>query len=106
MKQYKNDLSINGNMVISGDTSFNKHVDICGNLYAQYPNESIPPSANIGGINVDKNVDLNLNAGLNVIGDSSFSYVNIDNSMNVKDLFVDGSMFYNDMVLPINKTIV
>ena len=98
-----NDLSLNGDMSISGDASFQNNVDICGNLYAQYPNESIPPSAIIGGITVDRNVDLNLNAGLNVIGGSSFSYVNVDNSMNVKDLFVNGSMFYKDIVLPINK---
>ena len=100
-----NDLSLNGDMSISGNSSFQNNVDICGNLYAQYPNESIPSSAIIGGITgVDKNVDLDLNAGFSVIGDSSFSYVNIDNSMNVKDLFVDGSMFYNDIVMPINKS--
>ena len=38
-----NDLSLNGNITVDGDASFNR-VDICGNLYAQYPDNSIPSS--------------------------------------------------------------
>ena len=34
-----------GDMTITGDTSFNGNVDICGNLYAQYPIATIPPTA-------------------------------------------------------------
>ena len=44
-----NDLSLNGNIAVEGDASFNR-VDICGNLYAQYPDNSIPSSAIIGGV--------------------------------------------------------
>lgn len=44
------DLSINHNIRVGGDASFNSRVDICGNFYAQYPNNSIPPSAIIGGV--------------------------------------------------------
>jgi predicted acyltransferase (DUF342 family) len=70
-----NDLSLNGDMMISGsaiidstlavsgatmmnstlgvngDVSFNgSRVDICGNFYAQYPDDSIPASAIIGDV--------------------------------------------------------
>jgi hypothetical protein len=41
---------IQNSMIIHSDTSFNGSVDICGNFYAQYPDNSIPPSAIIGGI--------------------------------------------------------
>ena len=44
-----NDLSLNGNITVDGDASFNR-VDICGNLYAQYPDNSIPSTAIIGGV--------------------------------------------------------
>jgi len=46
------DLSLNGKMFVSGDVSFNSNgvVDVCGNFYAQYPNNSIPSSAINGGI--------------------------------------------------------
>jgi hypothetical protein len=39
-----------GKLSIIGDASFNGRVDICGNFYAQYPAESIPSSAIIGGV--------------------------------------------------------
>jgi cytoskeletal protein CcmA (bactofilin family) len=56
------DISLNGNLVVSGevslnsklfvanDVSLNGRVDICGNLYAQYPINSIPTSAIIDGV--------------------------------------------------------
>jgi len=45
------DISLNGNLSVSGDVSFNSigQVDVCGNFYAQYPVESIPVSAIVGG---------------------------------------------------------
>ena len=57
-----NDLSLNGDLVVSGDASFNSSVDICGNLYAQYPDSSIPLSALNGSVSIDTNADLSLNA--------------------------------------------
>lgn len=45
------DINMNGDAVftgtveINGDVSMNRNVDICGNLYAQYPIASIPPTA-------------------------------------------------------------
>jgi hypothetical protein len=50
-----NDVSLNRNLYLKGDASFNGRVDICGNLYAQYPPSSIPRSAirnEIGGSDV------------------------------------------------------
>ena len=43
-------IDVSGNMRVRGDASFNSRVDICGNLYAQYPNKSIPRSAINGSI--------------------------------------------------------
>jgi hypothetical protein len=37
-------------VAISSDASFSGRVDICGNFYAQYPPNSIPASAIIGGV--------------------------------------------------------
>jgi len=37
-------------VTISSDASFNGRVDICGNFYAQYPDNSIPATAIIGGV--------------------------------------------------------
>jgi hypothetical protein len=39
------DASINRKLYVKGDASFNSRVDICGNLYAQYPPNSIPRNA-------------------------------------------------------------
>ena len=43
------DISANGNLSLGGDASFGGHMDVCGNFYAQYPDNSIPSSAIIGG---------------------------------------------------------
>ena len=43
-------LYIPGKVTIVRDASFNGRVDICGNFYAQYPPNSIPASAIIGGV--------------------------------------------------------
>ena len=41
----RSDLSINQNMSVGGNTLINGRMDICGNLYAQYPSNTIPKSA-------------------------------------------------------------
>jgi hypothetical protein len=43
-------VNIPGKVRIVNDASFNGRVDICGNFYAQYPPNSIPASAIIGGV--------------------------------------------------------
>lgn len=86
-----NDLSLNGNITVDGDASFNR-VDICGNLYAQYPDSSIPSSAIIGGgSSFDNNSDLSLNADLFVGGDSSL-YGNVDVCGNFYAQYPDNSI--------------
>ena len=60
------DVSINYNLSVGSDASFGNDVDICGNLYAQYPNNSIPVSALNGNVGVDTESDLSLNAKLSV----------------------------------------
>jgi predicted acyltransferase (DUF342 family) len=47
-----NDVSLNSKLFVRGDTTMNSRVDICGNLYAQYPNKSIPKSAINGQVGV------------------------------------------------------
>ena len=44
-----NDVSFNSKLYVGRDASFNGRVDICGNFFAQYPANSIPSSAIIGG---------------------------------------------------------
>ena len=43
---------------ISSDASFNGRVDVCGNFYANYPANSIPQNAIVGGISSSAIVDL------------------------------------------------
>ena len=87
------DISLNGNLSVSGDVSFNStgRVDICGNLYAQYPDNSIPIAA-INGIQsqgqFDANSDLSLNAKLLVGQDVSFN----------SNLYVEGTSLFNQRV--------
>jgi hypothetical protein len=54
------DLSLGGNLFIENYSTFNGQVDICGNLYANYPNNSIPISA-------ITNLEYNLNTKSNLI---------------------------------------
>jgi hypothetical protein len=42
--------TMNSKLTVAGDASFSGRVDICGNFYAQYPPNSIPASAIIGGV--------------------------------------------------------
>ena len=43
--------TLGSTLVVGGDASFNSsRVDICGNFYAQYPDDSIPAAAIIGDV--------------------------------------------------------
>jgi len=58
-------LNVVGITTFSNDVSFNgSRIDICGNLYAQYPANSIPSSALMGGASSTYNADVSMNAGL------------------------------------------
>jgi hypothetical protein len=66
---------MNQKLRVLGDVSLNgTRIDICGNLFAQYPASSIPQSAIIGG--VGSNVfaaDVSMNTKLSVGGDVSMN---------------------------------
>ena len=55
------DLSLSGNLFIENYSTFNGQVDICGNLYANYPNNSIPISA-VTNLESNLNTKSNLNS--------------------------------------------
>jgi cytoskeletal protein CcmA (bactofilin family) len=57
-----NDASLNSKLYVNGDASFNGRVDICGNLYAQYPEASIPYTAIIGLGSTSAAVNASVNA--------------------------------------------
>ena len=79
------DVSLNSKLYVKSDASFNGRVDVCGNFYAQYPNNSIPSSAINNGVTLSY-VDSSLNAK------PSFSQV--DASLNLKSsvTYVDASL--------------
>ena len=69
-------VDVSGNIRIRNDASFNGRVDICGNFYAQYPENSIPTSAIIGGCSggsIDPDTDVSLNQNFSLGGDASFN---------------------------------
>ena len=69
-------VSVSGRVAFLNDVSFTgTSVDICGNLYAQYPANSIPAAAIIGGISVVSlfDTDVSLGATLSVGGATSLS---------------------------------
>jgi len=69
-------VSVSGRVVFLNDISFTgPNIDICGNLRAQYPANSIPAAAIIGGINVVSlfNNDVSLSQTLSVGGATSLS---------------------------------
>ena len=109
------DISLNGRLMINGDASFNDRlfvkndVYIGGNVYANYPDNSIPESAITGGIPGSTgifSIDLSLNNGLFLNKDASLnsrlyvgtnSILNGDVSLNSR-LTVSGKTIFNDDV--------
>jgi cytoskeletal protein CcmA (bactofilin family) len=98
------DISLNGNLVVSSDTqlnsklrvindaSFNGRVDICGNLYARYPINSIPTTAIIDGVTLSYvDASLNLKAPINnptftgTVSGITKSMVGLGNADNTSD---------------------
>jgi hypothetical protein len=87
-------LTVTGKAIFSSDVSFNgTRIDICGNLFAQYPANSIPQSAIIGG--VGSNVfaaDVSMNAGLKVAGATTLSStLAVVNHVTINPITVDTS---------------
>jgi len=81
-----NDVLLNSKLAVSNDASFNMRVDICGNLYAQYPEASIPVSA----VNSLSSVFSQIDASLNLKSDITY----VDASLNLKSdiTYVDASL--------------
>ena len=77
-----NNAAVGGTMVVTGKSTFSNDVslngsriDICGNLYAQYPANSIPISAINGTISKPNvfSTDASMNSRLNVAGATTMS---------------------------------
>lgn len=66
------DVSMNSYLSVGGDVSMNgTTIDICGNLYAQYPDNTIPANAIIGGVSGVSDIfttDVSMNENLAVGG--------------------------------------
>jgi hypothetical protein len=72
----------------AGDASFSGRVDICGNFYAQYPPNSIPASAIIGGV-------------------GGGAYSSIYNGLVLPNIsFVDSFAYLKEIVVDPNATII
>jgi len=68
------DVSMNSKLSVGGAVILKDRVDICGNLYAQYPNDSIPQTAIIGGVGSNIfTADVSMNQKLSVGGDVSMN---------------------------------
>jgi len=98
-----------GKTALRGDISMGltgTRVDICGNLYAQYPNNSIPQAAIIGGVgsniftaDVSMNQklivggDVSMNTKLSVVGDVSMNQkLSVGGAVTVGSLYSNGAV--------------
>ncbi len=89
----RGDVSLNRKLYVGGDALMNGRVDICGNLYAQYPINSIPTSAIIDGVTLSYvNTSLALKAPINnptftgTVGGITKSMVGLANVDNTSDI--------------------
>ncbi len=78
------DVSLNSHLSLGGDASFSGHMDVCGNFYAQYPDNSIPSTSISGGI-------LNVSTIQGDVAGTEFSNINTlrfdaDSGFDVTDL--------------------
>lgn len=97
------DASLNGRLILSGDASLNnrlfvgKDVIISGNLYTNFPANSIPPSAITGGIPTSTGIfidDVSVNSRL---------FIGKDVSMNA-NLYVSGNAILGNLIVNGNST--
>ena len=105
------DASFNSNLYVNGNSTFKQQVDVCGNFYAQYPADSIPSSAIIGGVGSSSGFDatdnLNLNANFSVSGDTSLNDVSMNGNVDISgDLLITGNLsVINQENTTINTTV-
>ena len=97
-------LVVSGKTMGSGDISFNgSRIDICGNLYANYPENSIPVAAIITDNSSIFNTDVSMNARLNIVGATTLSSLvasgktrfSSDVSMNGSRIDICGNLYAN-----------
>ncbi len=97
------DASLNGRLILSGDASLNnrllvgKDVIISGNLYTNFPDNSIPPSAITGGIPTSTGIfidDVSINSRL---------FIGKDASLN-SNLYVSGNAILGNLTVTGNST--
>ena len=112
-------LNVRSNMYVNGDVSFNStgRVDVCGNFYAQYPDDSIPISAIIGDNDNKANLDyvdasLNLKADMKATNDAIALKANldyVDASLNLKadisNATFTGKSTFTEIVVNDNLTV-
>ena len=67
------DVSLNSKLYVKGDASFNGRVDICGNFYANYPANSIPSSAIIGGVSSGSTGSVDISSNQTISGVKTFT---------------------------------
>jgi hypothetical protein len=60
-------------VAINSDASFNGRVDICGNFYANYPANSIPSSAIIGGVSGGSTSGVDISSNQTISGVKTFT---------------------------------
>lgn len=116
------DASLNGRLILSGDASLNNRlfvrndVIIGGNLYTNYPANSIPPSAITGGIPASTGIfiddvsvnsrlfigkDVSMNANLYVLGNAILGNVTITGNSVFSKIY--SNSFYENGVLISSK---
>jgi hypothetical protein len=99
-----NHASFNSNIVVLGDSSFNGRVDICGNFYAQYPPNSIPASAIIGGVGGGSNFQIG-NDDI-IYDDGEFALIKDTNTDPPSEIFVSGTLTVSGDVSFNNGTVL
>ena len=76
------DVSLNSKLFVKGDASFNGRVDICGNFYANYPANSIPSSAIIGGVSGGSTGSVDISSNQTISGVKTFTNgLNVGNTL-------------------------
>jgi hypothetical protein len=97
-------LVVSGKTTGSGDISFNgSRIDICGNLYANYPANSIPLAAIVSDNSPIFNTDVSMNSRLNIVGATTLSSLvasgktrfSGDVSMNGSRIDICGNLYAN-----------
>ena len=99
-------LNVRSNMYVNGDVSFNStgRVDVCGNFYAQYPDDSIPISAIIGDNDNKANLDY-VDLSLNLKADLSYVDASLNLKADINNATFTGKSTFTEIVVNDNLTV-